>query len=58
LLHGRIVTPRELLAMLRKIKRSDINRVAGQVLASEPVLAAVGKKIGQQVNKGGIDGQA
>lgn len=58
LIHGRIVTPRELLAMLRKIKRSDINRVAGQVLASEPVLAAVGKKIGQQVNKGGIDGQA
>jgi predicted Zn-dependent peptidase len=59
LLHERIIAPRELLAMLRKIKRSDINRVARQVLSSEPVLAAVGKKIGQYLNKGGGgDGQA
>lgn len=59
LLHDRILQPRETLAMMRKVKLKDVNRVAKELLDGEPKRAFVGKKIEKHLNKKGRahDGQ-
>ncbi|HSK69257.1 MAG TPA: pitrilysin family protein [Candidatus Limnocylindria bacterium] len=60
LLHGKVVTPRESLAMMQKVKLPGVNRVAHDVLGGEMKLSAVGKKMSRRLGAKGVkrNGQA